>query len=222
MATFLEICKDTRQECGISGVGLLTVASQTGEMKRIVDWVRSAWRDIQLRESEWQWMRSGFSFNCVNGTPAYSPSDIGLTDFASWNMEHVRVYDGNTINEYTLTYFPYDQFRHIYMRGDIPAGKPAYYTITPDKSLRFYPTPNAAYTVYGDYYKTPTELADDADTPGMPARFHELVKFGAMRKYAAFEGANEVFQYATAEYNRLMRNLEQDQLPDIPAVEPLV
>jgi hypothetical protein len=43
-----------------------------------------------------------------------------------------------------------------------------------------------------------------------------------MRKYAMFEAANEVYQFATQEYNRLMRNLEQDQLPDILPVEPLI
>lgn len=222
MATYLELCQRARQECGIAGSGPTTVLSQTGDLKRIVDWVNTAWQDIQTREDTWQWMRTGFSVNLTAGQREYTPAQCGITDFASWNIEHIRVYKTTTANEYTLTYLTYDDFREIYMRGAIPSTRPAFFTISPSKSLIFYPTPDQVYTVYGDYYTTPTQLSANTDTPGMPVRFHDLVWYGAMRKYAMFEAANEVYQFATQEYNRLMRNLEQDQLPDMPMAEPLV
>jgi len=222
MATYLELCQRTRQECGIAGSGPSTVLSQTGDLKRVVDWVNTAWQDIQNRTDTWQWMRQGFSVNLIAGQREYTPAQCGITDFASWDIEHIRVYSGSTANECTLSYVGYDDFREVYMRGTVPTARPAFFTISPSKSLILYPTPDQAYTVYGDYYTTPKQLTVNADVPGMPTRFHDLIWYGAMRKYAMFEAANEVYQFATQEYNRLMRNLEQDQLPEMPMAEPLV
>lgn len=212
---FLQLCQRTRQECGISGSGPITTVSQVGEMRRVVDWVNTAWLDIQLRPETWQWMRKGFTFGCVVGQHTYTPVQAGISDFATWNTRHVRVYSGTTENEYSLTYMAYEDFREVYMRGVIASGKPTFFTVTPDKKLRFYPTPNDTYTIYGDYYRTPTELSADSDEPDMPERFHMLVVYGAMRHYADFEAATEVMQAANLNYNRFMRNLEQDQLPEI-------
>ena len=222
MATYLQLCQRARQECGIAGSGPSSVLSQTGDLKRIVDWVNTAWQDIQTREETWQWMRASFSKALTSGTNTYTAAALDVTSFASWFPDSVKIYTTSTTDESPLTYIPYEDFYSIYMLGTIPTGRPAFFSIKPNKSLIFYPTPNAAYTVKGDYYSSTTTLAVDADTPGIPARFHDLLWYGAMRKYAMFEAANEVYQFATQEYNRLLRNLEQDQLPDILPVEPLI
>lgn len=222
MATYLQLCQRARQECGIAGSGPTSVISQSGDLKRIVDWVNTAWQDIQNREDTWQWMRASFSQALTIGQNSYTASGLGVSNFAMWYPDSVKLYLTTTADESPLTYIPYDDFYNSYMLGTIPTGRPSYFSIKPNKSLIFYPTPDAAYTVRGDYYTGPTTLAADADIPAMPTRFHDLVWYGAMRKYAMFEAANEVYQFATQEYNRLMRNLEQDQLPDILPVEPLI
>lgn len=48
-----------------------------------------------------------------------------------------------------------------------------------DETIRVYPEPNSAYTVTLRYYKKPTMLSADADVPGLPSEFEELLVCGA-------------------------------------------
>lgn len=219
---FLQLCQRVRQEAGISGNGPTTTVGQSGEMKRVVDWTQTAWLDVQNANPDWLWMQGNFSFTCTVAQAAYTPVQAGLSDFASWNTDDVWVYSGTTANEYPMTFVPYADFKSVYMMGAIPTGRPAFFTVMPDKSLRFYPTPDAAYTIYGDYQKTASDLASDAAEPGCPARFHMIVAYGALKKYARYEAAPEVFEDASIEYKRFLSNLAQDQLPEIGMPEPLV
>jgi len=218
---FLQLCQRVRQEAGISGSGPTTTVNQTGEMRRVVDWVQTAWLDVQNANPDWLWMQDGFSFSCTVSQAAYTPVQAGVTDFASWIIADVRVYTGTTANEYQMTFVPYADFKAVYMLGTIPTGRPTFFTVMPDKSLRFYPTPDAAYTIYGDYQKTASDLSGDTDTPGCPDRFHMIVVYGALKKYARYEAAPEVFEDASIEYKRFLSNLAQDQLAEIGFAGPL-
>ena len=218
---FLQLCKRTAQECGVSGGGPLATIGQTGESKRIVDWVATAWDDIQIRSETWNWMREGFSFTTTIGKRDYTDADVGLTDHANWSTEHLRVYKDSVADEYSLTYVEYDAYREVYMRGAIASGRPSFFTISPKDELLFYPTPNDVYTIYGDYYTTPVSLVNENDTPALPARFHMAIVYGAMLKYGFFESAQEVIQNASTNYQRLLRNIEQDQLPETIIAETL-
>jgi hypothetical protein len=166
-------------------------------------------------------MREGFSFSTVVDQRSYTATGIGLTDHANWSVEHLRVYKDSVADEYSLTYMDYDEFREVYMRGTIATGRPTFFTITPKDELLFYPTPNDAYTIYGDYYTNPVTLAADADEPAMPARFHMAIVYGAVLSYGNFESAPEVIQFAAMNYSRMLRNIEQDQLPETIIAETL-
>ncbi len=218
---FLQLCQRVRQEAGISGNGPTTTVGQTGEMKRVVDWVNAGWLDVQNANPDWQWMQGDFTITCVAAQAVYTPTEAGLTDFASWDTDDVRVYLGTTANEYAMIYVPYADFKAVYMLGTIPTGRPTYFTVMPDKSLRFYPTPDQAYTIYGNYQKTASDLSGDTDTPELPARFHMIIVYGALKKYARYEAAPEVFEDASIEYKRFLSNLAQDQLAEVRIAEPL-
>jgi hypothetical protein len=47
----------------------------------------------------------------------------------------------------------------------------------------------------------------------MPTNFHMLVVYEAMKKYAGFESAPEVFTRANTEAKPMWRDLERNQLP---------
>jgi hypothetical protein len=64
-------------------------------------------------------------------------------------------------------------------------------------------------------------LTADADEPEMPEQYHDLIWLGALRRYAAFEAAPEVWAEAKSQHGELMRSLEQNQLPDIGWAAPL-
>ena len=46
-------------------------------------------------------------------------------------------------------------------------------------TIKVFPEPDIAYTLSLDYYKTPTELSDDADVPEIPSLYEELLVIGA-------------------------------------------
>lgn len=89
---YLQLCNLTRQNCGISGSDLVTVAGQTGEMLRLTNWVNEAWMDLQTMRQDWEWMRKSMTFTTVAHQIGYTPTQIGLTDFGMWSRDTFRNY----------------------------------------------------------------------------------------------------------------------------------
>ena len=90
---------------------------------------------------------------------------------------------------------------------------PAYNTI---KSICLGPPPDGSYTITGDYFVAPSERAADIDVPvGIPTRFHMLIVYRAMMKYAGYESAPEVYQRASEENAGMYAQLEALRAPRI-------
>lgn len=220
MSTFLQMAQALRQEAGISGTGPVTVTGQTGEMKRVCDWIARAWIDIQEEMTDWDWMRKTVTFNTIANQGSYAPStDMALSDFGAWRKGSFRLYltAAGVQNEFRLTQWDYNSFRDHYLLGARKAiyARPVNYAEAPDRSIVLGLAPDDVYTVTGEYYKTPVTLAADADTPDMPARFHNAIVYRALMAYGAYESAPEVYQYGEKEYRRLLNKLRMDQGPQI-------
>lgn len=221
--TFLQICQRVRMEAGVSGQGPTSVINQTGEYKRIVNWVQTAWQDIQLARPDWYWMRSTFQFDMTIGQSEYAPVEAGiLYRFSMWDTNSVSVYDTTTVNEVATPYLPYEDFRATFMRGSQITTRPSAITVTPASKLAFGSAPDKAYTARGDYFKAPQELQFDADLPEMPGQFHMAIVYRALMLYARYESAGEIFADAEQNYKRLMKRIELNQMPDATIAEPLV
>lgn len=214
---FLEICKRVRQESGISGTGPVTVVSQTGEFEKIVGWVLSAYQDVQNRHANWNFMRFDFSFPTIAATSTYLPSAVSLAEHAKWELRDMRTYLAATgvSDENRLTYIPWSKLKAHRLIGVVQSGKPVEFAVRPDKSLVFWPTPDAVYTTTGEYWKRAQTMAANADEPLIPDEFHMIIVWGAVRYYAGDQGAAELFALADANYTRMMRALEIDQLPAV-------
>lgn len=217
---FLELVRTLRRRCRVAGSGPVSVINQNEEYSRLIDWIQDAWRDIQETREDWQWMRSTASFPVVSGKYLYTPAEMGLTDWGNWTRDTWRVYNTAAGNhsEIFMAYIDYDTFRDIYQYGAVrdTLTQPVHLTISPDKSIGLGPTPAAGYTVYGDYFRTPAllALANDA-TPAMPERFHMAIVYRAMMFYGMSEAAPEVFQEGNNEFDRMMRRLEINQMPQV-------
>jgi hypothetical protein len=222
MSTFLQLCQDLRREAGISGTDSMpaAVTSQTGEMKRVVEWVKKAYRDIQNLHPNWHFLSTEFSFQTISSTSTYTKNSVSLTELGSWDPTTFRAYLTATgvTDEQELRYWPnWHKFRDAYLIGASrsTSGRPTDFSIKPDKSIVLWPTPSAAYTVVGEYFKRAQELSANADEPLFPQEFHDILVWRAIVFYAAHEAAPEVYAHGKSEYNRLLRALRRDQLPMI-------
>lgn len=231
MSTYLQLAAKLRQECGASGSGPTAVTNQTGEYKRLVEWIAEAYTNIQNKHrGNWRWLVSEFSIATVADDDEYAYTDATdtvvsatIARFARWRKDNLRIYltSAGVATETFLPFMPWQDFRNTYKLGSVSSGTPACWSIDPRNNIRLGPKPSAIYTVTGEYHKGPQTLAANSDEPEMPAAFHQLIVYEAMQYYAAFESAPEVWQRAKEAHRKMMRDLEVDQLEPPTFGDPL-
>jgi len=235
MSTYLQICQDVAEEVGIDDGGPSDVITQTGEHQRIVKWVKRAWMEIQGKHTSWRWMHREFTISTVADQATYAYTDANDVDdaaaisrFSHWmvsdNDEPPRSYLTSTGigSETWLIYTPFIYYERVYDRGNQISGAPAHITVDRADNIRLGPAPSDVYTVTGYYVRGHQVLAADADTPDMPAQYHDLIMYRAMEKYARYHSAEEVLDRAEVEGRRVLHALEANQLPPFALAEPMV
>lgn len=228
-------------EGGASG-SITTTANQTGEGQRFINWVQSAWNDIQTIHDDWAWMRSsyilnwagdtqqpnsGMSFASVAGQAVYGfgsaagQNGVLLANFQKWVRGSFFAHP-TANNDYQaetpLDWIDFDVWRNTYMLGanrDVQT-RPVAVAIGPDFSVCLGPPPAAGYTITGDYYTAPTQMSADTDSPtGLPAAQHMIIVWKALLDYGGYEAASDVYQRAEMHYDNLMSQLEVLRLPEV-------
>lgn len=220
--TFKTLCQRLRQEAGIAGVGPPTVIDQTGEAGRIVDWVSSVYQCIQNLHSTWLFLQKDFSFSTVASTQNYTKTELALTDLSTWGVNDVRAYLTEADEQY-LTYFPWSEFKALYMFGSLRSqeGKPTIFTVKPDNSISFYPIPDEVYTVNGEYSQIAHTMVVDDDEPIIPDDYQMAIIWKGLMLYGAYTGATDSYAHGQNESRSIMRKLEANQLPKIAWGKPL-
>jgi len=224
---FLQLAQRLRQECGIAGTGPVTTAGQVGQSKKLVDWINSAWVEIQGMHDTWTFMRSPFSLQTAAGTGDYTPTAAGLSDHRYWHKDTLRCYKTaiGIADEQWLVEWEYQVFRNTYRFGlqTTQQGRPVVFAEKPmDRALMFGNVPDDIYTVTGEYQRASSELTLDASTPSIPdAGLHMVIVYKAMEYYALFESAPEVMSRAKAGGAALMPQMVRQYLPAVYLGNPL-
>jgi len=224
---FVDLVNNLRVECGVSGTTLASVQSLGGELLRLKQWISDAWFELQTERDDWKFMRKSISFATVAGTQNYSLATIsalnGGMDINVYKRDSFSIdppTDTNRSQEQPLGVMSWDHFRNMYIVG-YPATDPTRWqrpmtmAINDDKSIWFGPTPDAIYTIRGECYVNPQTLTADADVPTMPAKYHKVIVYRAMKKYAGYESANDVMIRAKNEGGRPELTLFNEQLPQV-------
>lgn len=226
--TFLEICQRVRREARISGSGPVSVLSQTGEMAMIVEWVQSAYQDIQNLSPFWEFLRNDFSFNTIASTSTYTPTAAGLSELQNWRVtdyDAIRCYLAATgiSDQQYLTQLTWDEMRGVRLLGSssTQSGRPTEYAIRPNKSIVLWPIPDDVYTVTGEYYKRAQTMSANTEEPIFPSAYHMALVWLAMRYSGAYQAAPEKYMQGDNEYKRLLSSLKRDQLPKMSLGNPL-
>lgn len=219
---YIDLVNRCKQETGISGADITTTVGQTGEIRRLCNFVRQAWEEVQLHRDDWDFMRKSVTFNTVANTQTYAVGTglaINLSDFAKWRNDSVRMYlqSAGIATQIILSqYYDFSEFRDFFLLGSrtLVTGRPLYFTINPaDRSLLFGFCPNDIYVTSAEYYCTPQVLTADADEPTIPARYHMMIVYLAMKKYGLYEVASEQIQAGQEGYSLLLNKLESEYSP---------
>lgn len=223
--TLLDLVRRLALECGVSKdpVGeITTIINATEDIGRLVGWIITAWRDIQDLEPNWKFMRRSCSFLTLADHPSYTPLECGITanTFGRWDLDSFRTYltAAGQNGELHLTRMGYDAWRDTYQFGAYRTVRQQPYRVTefPDLSLGLGPLAPVGYTIIGDYYASPKDLAADNEVPALPDRHNlMIIVFKAMREYGQFEGAPEVYDRGEREYKKLLARLRMYELPPL-------
>lgn len=224
--TFLELCQRLRREAGQAGSGPSTVVGQTYELLRTVEWIQSAYEDIQNLHAEWNFLRADLTFQTVASDNTYPIADISATEYGEWNQESFRSYltSSGIAGEQFMEWLDWPDFRDRYVISSnrTQEGNPRYIAQKPDTSLILFPTPNATYTINGEYFKRAQVMSVNADEPLIPTKFHMIIVWRALMFYAGYTSAPDLYEVGQREYKNLLFKLESSQLPRIRLAGPLI
>jgi hypothetical protein len=211
--TFLELVQTLHYESGATGTAPAAVTSQTGQARRLVNWIKQANLDVQNLWMNWKFLRSRDEGRTL--TPGTNTL-IVPTDFGDgfWDVETIRIVAAGDTTEQHILVAQYEDVKGEIL--DESEGTPWRVTIMPDNSLRFEGTPDAADEFRGDYYRGPDEdeLASNTDESSIPSRYHRVILGRALQLYANYESAPEVKIQGDEIYDTYLARLENSQLPN--------
>ena len=212
---FLELVQRTAQECGAASEPT-TCQAQTGESLRFVNWVNTAWQELQTSCDNWGFMKSsylqgdpvaGTTFTTTAGvyyyplgTTAGTTCMVDPDTFGKWDPYSFRCYTTSITNKSDETFLDlvsFDTWRNAYLYGALRQveTRPYVVAIGPDRAINIGPPSDGTYSIEGDYWVKPTLMSADADEPtGLPVEYQMMIVYRAMRKYAVFESAPEVLE----------------------------
>ncbi len=223
---FLQLAQRLRQEAGASGNGPAAVTGVTGESKRLVDWINTAWLEIQGLHDTWDFMREQFSFEVPQDTGQISPDAAGITDFRYWHRDTFRSQRTaiGIQDEQWLVEWEYQTFRNTYrfnLQRELE-GRPVVFAVFPNgKDVMFGPLTDEQYTVIGEYQRKPSSLVAETDEPDLPEHLQMAIIYKALEYYGYFESAGEVVSRAQKQYTAIKAQLEREMLPSIYLGDPL-
>lgn len=234
---FLSLVQRLAVECGVYATQdiatkIPSIGSASGSSGRLVNWVNDALSDILSAHDDWDFMRSsnllgaGVSFPTIAGQATYklgtNTGEVGIDPdtFGKWDRGTFRNYTTSVgfRDEIPMDDIRYDRWRNEYMMNAnrLVQTRPIAVAIGPDKSLCLGPPSNGLYTITGDYFLAPVAMVADADIPlGLPTRFHMMIVYSGMCKYAGYDAASEVFQRGSDEYGRMYAQLQALYAPAI-------
>ena len=212
---YLQIVQRVHSESGRSTAAPTSVVGANDRHVRLFNWVADAWRDLQ-GERDWRWMRNTLDAALTANQQTYSGADLGATRFGRWRKEdhdyspYVYV-DGAPNAIWPMAFWQLDQMRARFIYRTWGASTPIAWSYNEANELLIGPQPALPYKLRIEYWKEPSELAADADTPDMPDRFHMLLVWAALQEVAKFDAAPEVLARAEKNHGALKFALTMDQ-----------
>lgn len=213
---------------------MASVVNQTGEFQRVTVWTNRAYRELQTARFNWDFLRSsqleggGVSFQTIAGQAVYplgtgaGTVGVAANGFGSWVKQSFRdqTTTSGVSDQYMLEIISYDAWRDAYSFGaqQTVETRPIAIAVSPENAICVGPWPTSAYTLTGDYWTAPLQMATNTDEPSnIPEEFRMAIVYKAMIYYGQYESAPDVVIRGQTGYRTLMRQLGNLRTPMMSA-----
>ena len=218
---FLQLVQRTRQEVGYSGSGPASVAAQAGVFAKIVDWVKTAWLDVQRESISWRFGWASSTVSLAAGQASYDP--VGEWGLAIRFIADHAIYITNPANagaKYFVQMVAWPEYR---MLPNSPAivGLPSTCSRAPDGRLHFFPAPFAGLFLTIEYTRSPQVLEENLDVPRMPDEYHMAIVWRAVVLACAHDENVPLMQIANANYKSIIGSMRITEEPGFTSAGPL-
>jgi len=178
-----------------------------------------AYDQMVYSEKRWPWYETSTTFTTVGDQKDYTMTAVGAAE-----TNGLREIQSLRTDDNVLTFLGRDDADIVYPLDSPSSGNPYYWSFW-GQSIRLYPTPSGAQTVYVRGYKNATAFgagtADGVSPTDFPEPFHILVAtYGISRAYEQQEDLDMGLSYMTI-FGRELDNLRARYL-DTPAPQPLI
>lgn len=203
--TFLELCQQVLSECtGQSGPSAVT--GQTGITKKVVGWVAASDVFVQSLYADWNFLWGTCEIQTSLATDVLaSPAGVG-----TWDQEGAYFSRGLEDGR-PLRFVGFKEWREY--SGIKENEEPQSVTIKPDNNLVLKNPADGIYLLTFNYWKLPTKMVANTDTPLIPAQFERVIISRAKMRYAEDQEVPALYQIAATEYAEVLDQLKAKHLP---------
>ncbi len=215
---YLQLCQAVIDEVGLSGQ-ISSVANQVGDFSRIVRFVRVSCQQIEGKWINWRFLFGTYTFETIEAINTY-PAPEGL-NIRQWELQNAFLDDLRIEANYFDDRLNYTKD----LNAENYESRPIRLIIEANNTIRTIGIPDKTYNVSIDYYRKATVLQNNTDLPAIPAQFHDIIVYEAVRRYANYDEAAELKQqaveqlygvggsWARPEPGSWLHQLQADQLP---------
>lgn len=223
----LALVRQLSQDAGVNAVGPASTLAQTGIYLQLVQWIDRAYEHIQGIHDTWLFHRIKFSGAMTVGQRIYTRAEMestfGISNFLELVPRTIKLYL-NLADDAEIIFFNWEDFQATYDVGTFTTqtGRPSVWSIQPDGGTIFWPIPEQAYTLHGEYRRTAHKMTADEDVTIFPdEKFDIMIMWRAMMFYGLALAEPDKYSVGLSEYRKLLRGLERISLPKVTLGNPL-
>jgi hypothetical protein len=222
----------TELEAKIDSVDIPPAAgygSTTEHRTRLINWIQTAWQEIQEDQDQWDFMVGRTQVDIAEGiveVPIGVLVDLkeGETIYdtlvpfvAQYDYRYIWLVDNSTsppVKNKCYYVIPEQFFGETDRYNTQCSGTPTRFSINRKNCIVFdCATGHANFALQIEFKMLPTAMSGNTSTPrGLPEKHHMLIVYKAMTYYAGFDETGPQFQRAAKLYRDKMNKLRQNEL----------
>jgi hypothetical protein len=204
--TFIEIIKSAWTECQ-SGE-FQTVVGAAGMRAKFVNWVSSAWVDIQKEKDEWSFLKASTTIEVNDSMDVFTKASVGLSGMRIPLSAFILVDSVYMPLTLLRSISSQDETNRVNKQQAMP--KILYFD---NGKFSFDSIPDKNYTIKIFYLLAPQRLVNDSDEPIVDEEYQDAIKWKAVETYALDDNDQALQARAKVELERAMNIMYSDLLP---------